>query len=118
RAPAYATGWAWAAYLLLGSTMILSLVRWREVRIRRHAHTLQSAVDERTAALSRQTTLLVEEKKLFASLAAAAPVGIWHGDGTGRIVFVNPALAAIFGRPQDELVRDGWSSFVHPDDVE
>jgi two-component system, cell cycle sensor histidine kinase and response regulator CckA len=116
RAPAYATGWAYLAYALVGVGAIFGLVRWRLVRFRRQAETLQSAVEMRTGEIWRQSALLAEEKQLFASLAAAAPVGIWRGDGKGRVVFTNAALEQICGRAHEVIMREGWLQSVHPDD--
>ena len=116
RKPAYATGWAYTAYAVLGGALILGFVRRRTERYHLEARRLQEAVAERTAQIQHQSTLLAEEKKLFASLAAAAPVGIWHGEAQGRVNFVNTALATLCGRAPEELERDGWIACVHPDD--
>jgi PAS domain S-box-containing protein len=51
----------------------------------------------------------------FRQLIEAAPdaIGVYR---RGRLVFVNPALVALFGRPFEELVDHESADFVHPDD--
>jgi PAS domain S-box-containing protein len=51
----------------------------------------------------------------FRQLIEAAPdaIGVYR---QGRLVYVNPALVALFGRPSEELVDRESADFVHPED--
>lgn len=115
-APFYATSWAYALYAVLGVGTVIGIIRWRVGHLDRRAAELQAAVDERTAEISRQSALLHEEKELFASLAAAAPVGIWRGAADGSVVLVNAALERICARMRGPLLEEGWLPAVHPED--
>jgi two-component system, cell cycle sensor histidine kinase and response regulator CckA len=116
RAPWYLTWPAYVSYGLVGVLVVVGLTRWRVAHLRRRAEQLQAAVDERTAEMARQSELLQEEKDLVASLATAAPVGIWHGDVRGQLQLVNAALERLCGKSSEELVREGWLASVHPED--
>lgn len=67
--------------------------------------------------LRAQLALQQSEDK-FRALALYAPVGIIETDARGGTVFVNRRWTEITGYTQDEVIRDGWAHFVHPDDVE
>ena len=47
----------------------------------------------------------------------AAPILIWETDATG-VTFVNQHYLDFFGVSFGEIKEMGWSSFVHPDDLE
>jgi PAS domain S-box-containing protein len=58
----------------------------------------------------------IEER--FRALSGAAPVGIFETDESGRTVYVNERLLAIFGRAEGALLGGGWQQSVHPEDRE
>lgn len=51
------------------------------------------------------------------TMADAAPVLIWDMDSNGN-VFVNEHYLAFFGTTFEDLVKEGWVRFLHPDDAE
>ena len=54
----------------------------------------------------------------FRTMFMSAPVGITLNEGeTGKTLEVNPAYAKLVGRDIDDILRDGWDSFTHPDDL-
>lgn len=57
-------------------------------------------------------------EQMFRELSEMAPVGIFHTDARGRVIYLNPESARIFGRPHDELLGDDWVHGVHPDDAD
>lgn len=48
---------------------------------------------------------LTESERRFRTVFAASPVGVGLSDETGRFVAVNPALCALLGRSQAELLQ-------------
>jgi PAS domain-containing protein len=61
------------------------------------------------ALLLRQAahrTLQSASEQMFSELSEACPVGIFHSDAGGQIVYVNPEAARIFGRSRDELLAN------------
>jgi PAS domain S-box-containing protein len=71
-------------------------------------------ISERKAAETR----LQESEKRYASLTAAAPVGIFHTDATGRCTYVNDRYCQIAGLSREEAAGEGWQQGLHPDDRE
>lgn len=68
---------------------------------------------------------LREQKLLFEALFMQAPIGIAFlyatdsFEANGDIVYrINPVYENITGRTQEELLRLGWESITHPDDLE
>jgi diguanylate cyclase (GGDEF)-like protein/PAS domain S-box-containing protein len=57
----------------------------------------------------------VAEDRLYAGFQNAA-VGIMMVDGECRMTMVNPAVRALLGRPDEELVGHRIDEFLHPDD--
>jgi PAS domain S-box-containing protein len=53
----------------------------------------------------------------FRTLAEASPALIWRVDPDGRFTYVNPRYLEYFGRPEDELLNEGWLPLLHPDDA-
>ncbi|MFA7061044.1 MAG: PAS domain S-box protein [Pedobacter sp.] len=76
--------------------------------------------------LARISTILTERlesrKKLylsedrFVSLVKASPTGIYLTDREGNCQYVNERWSDITGISQDNALRDGWPSNLHPDD--
>lgn len=59
---------------------------------------------------------LQESEQRFASLAQAAPVGIFRADTAGRCIYVNDRWCTIAGMTLTEALGEGWSTALHPDD--
>jgi PAS domain S-box-containing protein len=56
------------------------------------------------------------EQLLAAFVHAPSGIALVAGDGT--LLRVNPALARMCGRTEEELLRLRWQEFIHPDDLE
>src|SRR4051812_35623355 len=53
-----------------------------------------------------------------ARVVAAAPVLIWSAGLDRRNDWFSPSWNAYTGRSLDELLGDGWTSVVHPEDLD
>lgn len=56
-------------------------------------------------------------EQMYRQLSESAPVGIFHSDARGRVIYANPRTGHIFGRPGEVLLGDEWVRSVHPDDI-
>ncbi|MDE2605226.1 MAG: PAS domain-containing protein [Burkholderiales bacterium] len=63
-----------------------------------------------------QRSLISSGEHMCRELSQSCPVGIFHFDGQGQAVYVNPEAERTFGRPQSSLVGDRWAEALHPDD--
>ncbi len=55
-------------------------------------------------------------ENIFKATLDLLPVGICHGDESGRIISVNPALCNFFGYTEAELLRLPFSCITEPED--
>jgi PAS domain S-box-containing protein len=60
---------------------------------------------------------LRESEARFRAMAEAAPAPVWVTSATGAMEYVNKAFADFAGRPREELLGDGWTSLIHPEDL-
>ncbi|MBD2441620.1 bifunctional diguanylate cyclase/phosphodiesterase, partial [Nostoc sp. FACHB-110] len=63
-------------------------------------------------------TALQESEQRYASLAKAAPVGIFRLDTLGNCVYVNDRWSEMAGRPREAALGMGWIEAIHPEDYE
>lgn len=77
------------------------------------ALSLQLAVALQQAMTYQQ---LQASEQRYASLAAAAPVGIFRTDPMGRCVYVNERWCHIAGLTPEAAYQDGWQDGIYPDD--
>ncbi|NMF57831.1 PAS domain S-box protein [Pseudanabaena yagii] len=63
-------------------------------------------------------TSLRESQQIFASLAEAAPVGIFRTDQIGDCIYVNDRWCQIAGLNAEEVAGGNWARALHPDDRE
>lgn len=88
---------------------------------------LAIAIQQATAYTNLQTELaerqqteahLRQSEQRYASLAAAAPVGIFHTDAQGNCLYVNERWCKIAGLTAQEAAATGCFQGIHPDDRE
>ena len=86
---------------------------------------LAIAIQQATAYQQSQTELierrqtearLRESEQRYATLAAAAPVGIFRTDVEGNCIYVNQRWCTIAGLTPQEALGRGWIKGLHPDD--
>ncbi len=66
----------------------------------------------------RAEAVLRESEERFRDLADTAPVMIWVAGPDMALTFLNKTWQNFVGRPMEELINDGWTAHVHPDDLE
>lgn len=83
-----------------------------------HIHLLRSFADVLANALQRQRAecQLQESEQRYASLAAAAPVGIFRTNGSGHCIYVNDRWSQMTGISREDALGEGWMACLHPDD--
>ena len=59
---------------------------------------------------------LMESEERFASLAAAAPVGIFRANTEGNCIYVNEHLCAIARLSPAQMLGAGWIQAIYPED--
>ena len=128
---------AWWQLLVFGG-VCAGLFLWLARIISRGIHAQVNALDHACTAAEagRQTTqkLMLEQQaaaaalatahqglqaseQRFRTLSAAAPIGIFLSDATGRALYFNPHWEQITGRAAVESLGDAWQRAVHPDDA-
>ena len=61
---------------------------------------------------------LRESEARFRTMADSAPVMIWLGDRNGGAEWFSRSWLEFTGVPLDQQVGTGWTSLIHPDDIE
>jgi PAS domain S-box-containing protein len=61
---------------------------------------------------------LRESEVRFRTMANAAPVMIWLGDGNGNADWFSQSWLDFVGQSLEEQTQQGWVSVVHPEDLE
>ena len=80
------------------------------------ARCVATYVEDITDQVTAEQALQASELR-FRTICEAAPLGIFLTEGASQVVYANPAAQRMVGRPESELLREGWGAAVHPDDV-
>ncbi len=80
-----------------------------------HPSYLIGIVEDITVRKQAEANLRKSERR-YASLAAAAPVGIFRTDEWGNCIYVNDRWCEIAGIPLDKALQQGWVEAIHPAD--
>lgn len=75
--------------------------------------TVMDITDEK----NRQEILMKSEEK-FRVLADSMPQFVWTSDAMGNVDYFNQSLYDFTGISKDEVDKNGWLQFIHPDDRE
>jgi PAS domain S-box-containing protein len=67
--------------------------------------------------MKRVQAALGRSEEKFRTLAESLPAKVFVTDLAGRITYANRRLYKFTGAPPDSLLGDGWTAFVHPDDL-
>ena len=96
-----------------GGRTVGTIIEVRDVREEkaRERETARLLAAEREARLQAE-----ESERRFREMADAAPVLIWTSGTDAGYDWVNQPWLAYSGRTLDEVVGNGWTDVVHPDD--
>ena len=83
-----------------------------------HQATTQQRLQQEQTARQQAEVLLQESEQRYASLVAAAPVGIFRADTVGNCIYVNERLSQIMGLSLAAALGEGWQQGLHPEDRE
>ncbi|MGB4476724.1 MAG: HD domain-containing phosphohydrolase [Bacillota bacterium] len=61
---------------------------------------------------------LDRSEEYFRNLLDELPSLVWQSDTNGKIVYFNKAWLDFTGQNMDDQTRGGWSTSIHPDDIE
>ncbi|MFZ9310725.1 MAG: PAS domain-containing protein [Arenimonas sp.] len=63
--------------------------------------------------LSRQVSRIVATQDCYTAISLQA---IWESDLNGHCIRANPALLTLIGIAREDILGNGWTNFIHPDD--
>ncbi|OPZ87988.1 MAG: Sporulation kinase E [bacterium ADurb.Bin429] len=109
--------WHGKPALLTAALDITERVAAEEALQRAYAE-LEERVRARTAELTASNQALRESEERFHAFAELAPVGIFVGDASGEVTYVNERWSAITGWPREQALGTKWMDGIHPDDRE
>ncbi|MEG4806573.1 PAS domain S-box protein [Microcoleus sp. F8-D3] len=78
--------------------------------------TTHQKLQEELVKRQRIEATLLESEQRYASLAAAAPVGIFRTDAAGLCTYINDRGCEIAGSTPEAMIGKGWQQALHPDD--
>jgi PAS domain S-box-containing protein len=66
----------------------------------------------------RAEEALLESERNFRLIIDTIPALVWCAVPDGKLEYVNQRIVNVLGAPISDLVDQGWTNFLHPDDVE
>lgn len=86
------------------------------VRLRRRWRN-PDEVDEVVATFNDMVDRLAVSERRFSELVDALPVGVFEDEPGKGCVYASDLWSKITGLPNDEILGNGWTKAVHPDDL-
>jgi len=68
-------------------------------------------------AQKRAEDAVRQSEASFRAIAEAIPNIVWTAAPDGLLDYVNKRAVEDLGRPFDQIIREGWQSILHPDDL-
>jgi two-component system cell cycle sensor histidine kinase/response regulator CckA len=93
--------------------------RWLETRavpLRRGGEVLHLAIARDITEARRTQEALRASEERFRLMTEASPFGVFLTDERGGCVYANPTIQKQSGLAADQLLGEGWSLAVHPED--
>ncbi len=101
----------------LGISVATVSTYWGRVRIKFGPHPRTELVAQfLRAEMSRVNSALAASEGRFRTVLEASPMGIVLTDAEGKVLYANPAHESITGLTQEELLDQGVSELLHPED--
>lgn len=91
--------------------------RWFEVRARKAATDRLAVLFLDITGRRAVETALRKSEATFRGLTQAMPNQVWTASADGKLDWVNERVLEYSGMSFDELLGDGWTRMVHPDDL-
>ena len=66
---------------------------------------------------SRSRALETSEK-LYRAIGESINYGVWVTDASGRAIYISDSFLKLVGLSMERAANDGWTSALHPDDVD
>jgi PAS domain S-box-containing protein len=79
--------------------------------------TAKEVLEFELAERARTEAILRKREADFCELADRAPMGVWVMGADQRLLFHNKRGLKLGGRTKHQLMGDGWTKIVHPDDL-
>ena len=73
-------------------------------------------LEEETNRLKRAEKELMDSEERFRYLTESSPLGVFHTDKDGRVLYLNNKWLAITGMSLQDALGFGWAQALHPDD--
>jgi PAS domain S-box-containing protein len=80
---------------------------------RKHA---EEALQVNLILCKRIEKALRKSEEKFRALGSCSPLGMFLTDSKGQCTYANPRCVAIFGSTLGEVIGQGWTQFIHPED--
>jgi PAS domain S-box-containing protein len=61
---------------------------------------------------------LETSEKLYRAIGESINYGVWVADADGRAIYISDSFLKLVGLTLEQAINDGWSSVLHPDDLE
>jgi len=94
-------------------TALLSAVR-SALRAREKQYEIRSHILRQ----QRTTEALKESERLYRGIGESINYGIWVCDASGKNIYASDSFLQLVGLSQAECSNFGWTSVLHPDDVD
>lgn len=78
---------------------------------------LQSQIADNSAEIKKLAKELLEMDATMLAYFAARREGVVLWDAQGKAFWANPEASRIIGCSKDDLIGDGWRSFIHAEDA-
>ena len=68
--------------------------------------------------VQQRARALEDSEKLYRAIGESINYGVWVTDADGRALYLSESFLKLVGMTAEEARNDGWSSALHPDDID
>jgi PAS domain S-box-containing protein len=100
------------------------IVEKRDYSFRATRHTsdeigvVVDAFNDMLDEVQARSRALETSEKLYRAIGESINYGVWVADAEGRTIYISDSLLKLIGFTMEQAANDGWSSALHPDDLE